>query len=113
MFSALQPNSDIAQSGWHVSKGPILLKKSFVARISVFQRLPVRLTPLDAGDHVNLRKIAQRSSETCGEGLYCQSSPRADVSKIFAVALLSTFSTESAMNGLMHRGKEHRFSITS
>ena len=27
-----------------------------------FYRLPMRLKPLDAGDHVNLRKIAQRFS---------------------------------------------------
>jgi hypothetical protein len=28
MFSALQPNSDIAQSGWHVSKGPRLCENA-------------------------------------------------------------------------------------
>jgi|ERR1700739_2428888 hypothetical protein len=59
----------------------------------------MRLTQLDAGDHVKLRKIAQQSSQSCGEGLYCQSSPRADLSEIFTVALLSTFSTVSATSG--------------
>jgi len=56
----------------------------------------MRLTLLDAEEHVKLQKIDQRSSYSCGEGLYCQSSARADFSEIFAVALLSTFSTVSA-----------------
>jgi hypothetical protein len=64
-----------------------------------FLKTPMRLTPLDARDRVKLGKIVQRSCQTCGEGLYCQSSARADLSKIFAVALLSTFSTQSAING--------------
>jgi len=56
----------------------------------------MRLTLLDAEDHVKLQKINQRSSYSCGEGLYCQRSARADFSEIFVVALLSTFSTVSA-----------------
>src|ERR1700726_2302634 len=62
----------------------------------IFQRPPMRLTPSDTGDHVNLRKIALRSSQSHGKGLYCQSLPRPDLSEIFAVALLPTFSTVSA-----------------
>jgi hypothetical protein len=65
----------------------------------------MRLTQLDAGDHVKLRKIAQQSSQSCGEGLYCQSSPRADLSEIFTVALLSTFSTVSAKSDVSRARK--------
>jgi hypothetical protein len=79
-----------------VGFGSILLKKSFAERMPIFQRPPMRLTPSDTGDHVNLRKIALRSSQSYGKGLYCQSLPRPDLSEIFAVALLSTFSTVSA-----------------
>jgi hypothetical protein len=59
----------------------------------------MRLTPLDAGDRVDLRKIAQASSYSCGEGFYCQSSPRTDLGEIFTVVLFSTFSTVSANSG--------------
>jgi len=47
------------------------------------------------GDHVSLRKIGPRSSQSCRKSICFQSTLGADQNKIFAVSLLSTFSTQS------------------
>jgi nucleotidyltransferase/DNA polymerase involved in DNA repair len=68
------------------------------------------LTPFSCGGP---RQSAARSFsdlETCGEGFYCQSSTRADLSKVFTVAFLSTFSTESATSCRKSVGAENTFS---
>jgi hypothetical protein len=68
----------------------------------IFRRPLMRSTPLDAGDHVNFRKIAPRSSYSCGEGFYFHHSAGADQSAFFAIALLSSFSTQSALSDEIH-----------
>jgi hypothetical protein len=57
----------------------------------IFRRPLMRSTPLDAGDHVNFRKIAPRSSYSCGEGFYFHHSAGADQSAFFAIALTFEF----------------------
>jgi hypothetical protein len=60
----------------------------------------MRSTHFDVGDHINPGRIAWWSSYLSHEGFSCQSSLRANLCEIFAVAVFSTFSTASAMNGL-------------
>jgi hypothetical protein len=55
----------------------------------------VRFTPSDTADHINLNKIFQRPSSSLEERVLRRNQKRASFCENFALAVFSTFSTES------------------